>query len=216
MAHDLILKSSRHNWSRDLDDVAPVPNSPKLETAIEEKVRAQTAKLSATKAAADRGDKKAQKKWGKICKKVAKIQKAAKAGNPDAVKQVAKINATGLFTIASTATSGDDSLTEIVTSGDDRLTEILTSGDDRLTEILTSGDFVGRQEFIGKDEILGRGQFIGRDEILGRGQFIGEEELALAREGGASERAALARRSNVGRSYGFPHWKAYGPRILPR
>ena len=206
MAHDLFFKSSSRNWSRDLDDVAPIQPSPKLETAVEKKMKAQTSKLAATKATAAGGNRKAQKKWAKICKKVAKIQKAADAGNPDAARQLDKIRATGLFTIASTATSGDDSLTEIVTSGDDRLTEILTSGDDRLTEILTSGDFVGRQEFIGKDEILGhgqfigkdeilgRGQFIGKDEILGRGQFIGEEERALAAEGGACERGALNRR----------------------
>ena len=172
MAHDLFLKHNKHNWSRDLDDVAPIQPSPKLETAIEKKVEAQTSKLAATKAAAASGNKKAQKKWAKICKKVAKIQKAADAGNPDAARQLDKIRATGLFTTTSTTASGDD----------------------RLTEILTSGDFVGRQEILGKDEILGRGQFIGRDEILGRGQFIGEEERALAREGGACERGALNRR----------------------
>jgi hypothetical protein len=202
MAHDLFFKSSSRNWSRDLDDVAPIQPSPKLETAIEKKVKAQTSKLAATKAAAAGGNKKAQKKWAKICKKVGKIQKAADAGNPDAARQLDKIRATGLFTIASSATSGDDRLTEIVTSGDDRLTEILTSGDDSLTEILTSGDFVGRQEILGKDEILGHGQprrtgrrekrhtswsngegegrdgsLLGKDEILGHGQFIGRDEI---------------------------------------
>ena len=192
MAYDLLFKHNSHNWSRDLDDVAPIQDTPKRAAAVDLKAQAQTAKLATVKAAADRGDKKAKKKWGKICKKVARIQKAADAGNPDASRQLAKIKATGLFTMTAM-------------SGDDKLTEIVTSGDDKLTEILTSGAFVGRQEILGKDEILGRGQFIGKDEILGafvgkdeilgRGQFIGEEELALAREGGACERAALARRS---------------------
>ena len=170
MAKDLILKHSTRNWSRDLDDIAPIPNTPKHEAAIDAKVKKQTAKLAAVKAAADKGDKKAQKKWGKICKKVAKIQKAANAGNPDAVKQMAKISATGLFAAP------------VAMKGDDKLTEIVTSGDDKLTEILTSGAFVGRDEILGKDE------------ILGRGKFVGEEEKALAAEGGACERAALKRR----------------------
>jgi hypothetical protein len=169
MAYDLLFKHNPHNWSRDLDDVAPIEDSPKRAAAVDLKAQAQTAKLAAIKAAADRGDKKAKKKWGKICKKVARIQKAANSGNPDAIKQMTKINATGLFIPA------------------------MISGNDKLTEILTSGAFVGRDEILGKDEILGA--FVGKDEILGRGQFIGEEELALAREGGACERAALARRS---------------------
>ena len=161
MAKDLILKHSKRNWSRDLDDVAPIPNTPKREAALDLKAQKQTAKLAAVKAAADKGDKKAQKKWGKICKKVAKIQKAAGAGNPDAAKQLAKINATGLFAAP-----------------------VAMKGDDKLTEIVSSGAFVGRDEILGKDEILGRGQFIGEEERALAAEGGACERAALKRRFG--------------------------------
>ena len=46
MAYDLLFKHNPHNWSRDLDDVAPIQDSPKRAAAVDLKAQAQTAKLA--------------------------------------------------------------------------------------------------------------------------------------------------------------------------
>ena len=201
MAHDLLFKSSSRNWSRKDENEAsspsfiptpvvtptsvatpPVVAAPAIDLQVKEKID----QLAAIKKSAESGDKKAAKKWSKICKKVAKIQKKANKGDASAVSQIA----TGLFPDITklSGSVGNDKLTEIITSGEFvGRDEIL--GNDKLTEIITSGEFVGH------DEILGA--FIGDDkltEIITSGEFVGEEELALAKEGGSCERNALSRR----------------------
>ena len=170
MSKDLLFGNNKRNWSRTTTVVVPppAPLSPS-------KVAAQTAKLKAIKDAADKGDKKAQKKWAKINKKVAKLHLSAAKGNLRSAKKLALLNATGLFTTTigpqglKTAMQGsfvgrdtligsfvgEGCVTKI--KGDDTLTEIDTSGafvgNDKLTEIITSG--ANPTEILGHDEILG-------------------------------------------------------------
>ena len=101
MSYDLILKSSKRNWSR--EPLAP-------ETVIlspEEQVKNQTTKLALIKSSAEKGDKKAVKQWNKINKKVAVIQKKAAKGNPKAKASLAKLQQTGLFGKPKTALAGE-------------------------------------------------------------------------------------------------------------
>jgi hypothetical protein len=101
MSYDLILKSSKRNWSR--EPLAP-------ETVIlspEEQVKNQTTKLALIKSSAEKGDKKAVKQWTKINKKVTAIQKKAAKGNPKAKASLAKLQQTGLFGKPKTALAGE-------------------------------------------------------------------------------------------------------------
>lgn len=160
MAHDLFFrKPTKRSWSRDPQAATP-GHAEKVEAS---KVSIQQQKLIALKTAADKGDKKAQKKWSKISKKVVKLHLKASKGDLKAAKTLAMLTPTGLFvttvgpkTLKTSmkgsfvgkdeilgAFVGGDSVTEIL--GDDKLTEIITSGgafvgDDKLTEIITSGN----------------------------------------------------------------------------
>jgi hypothetical protein len=216
MSTDLFLKKTKRNWSRE-----PLASNP--EYAIQVKAQREAThltRLTALKAKADGGDKKSQKKWARISKRVAKLHLKASKGDLAAAQKLAALTPTGLFvtTIGPKGMKtvmhgsfvgkdeilgtfiGADSVTRV--RGNDKLTEIISSGEfvgnDKLTEIISSGQFIGNDKLT---EIITSGQFIGdnkshlgKDEILGSSQFIGEEERALAAEGGACERAALKRR----------------------
>ena len=176
MSQDLFFGKTHYDWSREnpvaLPDIIVKTMPPILLPAS-----AKVARLRAIKAAADKGDKKAQKKWAKINKKVAKLHLKAAKGDLKAAKHLSDLTATGLFvtsvgpTALKTALSGSfvgrdellgsfvggDSFTRV--RGNDKLTEIVTSGgafvgNDKLTEIITSGcDRLAAA--CGKDEILG-------------------------------------------------------------
>jgi hypothetical protein len=174
MAQDIFFGKSKRNWSRE-----PAASNPEFAVkAKAERKSAALAKLTDLKAKSDAGDKKAQKKWAKINKKVIKLHLKASKGDLKATKQLAALTPTGLFvttvgpTVLKTAMRGtfvgkDEilgafvggdglSLTEIV--GNDKLTEIITSGgafvgNDKLTEIITSG--------CDKAKKTGSGAFVG-------------------------------------------------------
>lgn len=215
MSKDLFLGKTKRNWSRE-----PAASNPEYATqTAATRESNQIAKLKALKAASDKGDKKAQKKWAKLNKKVVKLHLKASKGDLKAAKTLATLTPTGLFvtTIGPKAMKtamrgtfvgkdeilgtfvGNDALTEIV--GNDKLTEIITSGafvgNDKLTEIITSGCAKLPKSKGGKrkSSSSGIGSVINFPEIIRNGEFIGEEERALAAEGGACERAALKRRT---------------------
>lgn len=115
----------------------------------------QQKKIVELKAAADKGDKKAQKKWARLSKKVVKLHLKAGKGDLKAAKTLAMLTPTGLFvtqvgpkTLKTTMKGAFVGQTEILGSfvGSDSVTEIL--GNDQLTEIVTSGG-----AFVGNDQL---------------------------------------------------------------
>src|SRR5271157_1886143 len=154
MSKDLIFGKTHRNWSRKIDTKTPgivsITASTVSITATVSPAVEKTARLNAIKEAADKGNKKAQKKWSKICKKVAKLHLKAAKGDLKAAKQLAALNSTGLFattinnkslktSVLGSFVGRDEILGSFV--GNDILTEIV--GNDKLTEIVSSGAFVG-------------------------------------------------------------------------
>jgi hypothetical protein len=122
MAYDLFFrKTTPSNFSR--ETVAPAATV----TAAADKSAAKVTELVALKTAADKGDKKAQKRWKKVSKKLNNLQAKANKGDLRAVAAIAKLTPAGLVatTVAPMAMKaamrgefvGDDKLVEILTSG---------------------------------------------------------------------------------------------------
>ena len=158
MSKDLFLGKTKRNWGRE-----PAASNPEFAVkAAATRQEAQIAKLKDLKAKADAGDKKAQKKWGKISKKVVKLHVKASKGNLKAAKTLAMLTPTGLFvtsvgpkvlktTMKGSFVGKDEILGTFV--GGDSITEI--NGNAKLTEIITSGGaFVGNDKLA---EIIGWG-----------------------------------------------------------
>jgi len=175
MAFDLIFKKNMgRNWSREAGDVATA-----TEVTPEATSTQKIAKLKAIKAQAEGGDKKAQKKWAKICKKIAKVQVEAKKGNAQAAQNLITLRTAGIIPKAATV------------SGNDRLPEIITSGNDRLTEIVSSG----------REEILGSSA-PHRDDIEMANDGGSSERQSLARLSGdwSSKFRAFARSAQTAKA----------------
>ena len=170
MAFDLIFrKNMGRNWSRELGETTPAADTIKTATNPQ-----KIAKLKAIKEQAAAGDKKAQKKWAKICKKIAKVQVEAKKGNQQAAQNLITLRSAGIISSLPTV------------SGNDRLTEIITSGNDRLTEIISSG----------REEILG-GTSPHRDDIEVANDGGSCERAALSRASGTFVGLTQGRQNRV-------------------
>ena len=108
MSYDLILKHTKYNWARGAQRsaglsataalTAAAPKPPTLEelklTPEEQKKLAQ---VKAIKAAAQRGDKRAQKMWAKAPKYIAKLKAKAVKGDKTAQRKLAIWRASRLF-----------------------------------------------------------------------------------------------------------------------
>ena len=93
MSQDLFFGRTKRNWSRE-----PAASNP--EFAVQAAATRQTnqiARLTTLKAAADKGDPKAKKKWARLSKKVVKLHVKAAKGNVKAAKTLAALTPTGLF-----------------------------------------------------------------------------------------------------------------------
>jgi hypothetical protein len=89
MSTDIVLKHTKRNWARGACE-ASSPNA-----APSDKSRLEA--LAKILMAAESGDKKAQKQWKKICKKVDALRKKAKKGDPVAQLDLRKLENSGLF-----------------------------------------------------------------------------------------------------------------------
>jgi hypothetical protein len=191
MAHDLFLKDNTRNWSRE-----PLAATPEfVAVAKDSRAKNQVARLAAIKTAADKGDKKAQKKWSKVQKRAAALKAKAAKGDPKAVRKLQALEKSGLLG-KKAAVSGvgafvgkDEILGSSLASKAFGAVKKVASLPLDITEwaVKHTPKPTGFS-FIGKDEILG---YNGHLAFTGD---LGEEEVALAREGGACERAALRRR----------------------
>jgi hypothetical protein len=78
-----------------LPPVAPAPSTGKFVCTPEEKTR--LVQIASIKKAALSGDRKAQKQWKKLCKRLPKLQKSAAKGNPKSQRNLQCLRSSKLF-----------------------------------------------------------------------------------------------------------------------
>ena len=179
MSYDLILKHTKYNWARGAQRsaglsataalTAAAPKPPTLEelklTPEEQKKLAQ---VKAIKAAAQRGDKRAQKMWAKAPKYIARLKAKAVKGDKTAQRKLAIWRASRLFA-PETGISGGQSMKK--------------------------GAKVFLNQPLGHDEIMGAypTQIMGAYPTQILGHDLNDDELAIAKDGGQCEEDSLSR-----------------------
>ena len=179
MSYDLILKHTKYNWARGAQRsaglsataalTAAAPKPPTLEelklTPEEQKKLAQ---VKAIKAAAQRGDKRAQKMWAKAPKYIARLKAKAVKGDKTAQRKLAIWRASRLFA-PETGISGGRSMKK--------------------------GAKVFLNQPLGHDEIMGAypTQILGAYPTQILGHDLNDDELAIAKDGGQCEEDSLSR-----------------------
>lgn len=192
MSYDLLLKHTKYNWSRSeccaptsatarltAASTAAAPTPPTLaELNLTPEEQKKLAQVKAVKAAAQKGDKRAQKMWAKAPKYIARLKAKAVKGDKKAQRKLAILRASKLFA-PETGISGKRSF---------------------IGEGARSAGGSGRGgrpevHAVGKDEILGAypTQIVGAYPTQILGTDINDDEAAVARDGGQGERNALSR-----------------------
>ena len=183
MSYDLVLKDSKHNWARGAccspisatarltaASTAAAPKPPTLaELNLTPEEQKKLTQVKAVKAAAQRGDKRAQKMWAKAPKYIARLKAKAVKGDKKAQRKLSIWRASRLFA-PETGISGGRS-------------------------IPLGLHKKGTKVFLGHDEILGAypTQILGAYPTQILGSDLNDDEAAVARDGGQCEEDSLSR-----------------------